>query len=193
MSLYSRFETIADGTTGEFTFGYKYILPGHIQVRLDDVLSVLGDNYTLNRDASKVVFPVPPAPGTVVSIKRVTPETEVGRVAQFNSGSGLTALDLNNSAIQNLYILQERLDDLVQGIIVVPVDPGSIDELQEQIDTTVSSINAINITIGNLGDGLDELANRVTTLENLTSGLGRINDNYCNGGIPATRVILASA
>lgn len=55
------------------------------------------------------------AAGDTVRIKRVTPDTKAGRLVDFAPGS-LSEVDLDTSALQNLYIAQEVRDEMMLRI-----------------------------------------------------------------------------
>ncbi|MGD9729993.1 MAG: phage tail fiber protein, partial [Nitrospiraceae bacterium] len=96
----------ADGVTDTFNIPFGYLSKTDIQVRVDNVL----DASVTFPTASTVQTSSMPANGAIVEVKRVTPNTT--RVVDFQDGSLLSEVDLDQSALQNFYVMQELYDDL---------------------------------------------------------------------------------
>lgn len=126
---YSYVNYTGDGSTTQFTIDIDgYLTPAHIHVYLDDVEKDAGVDYTIDSGTNKVVFTGAPASGVNITIRRITPRTVDGRVVDFSAGAGLQEEDLDNSALQSLFINQEILDDqdtFVRGNVA----DGPVDDL----------------------------------------------------------------
>ncbi len=96
----------ADGVTDTFNIPFGYLSKTDIQVRVDGVLD---GSVTFPTDAT-VQTSAMPNNGAIVEVKRVTPNTN--RAVDFQDGSLLSEEDLDQSALQNFYIMQELYDDL---------------------------------------------------------------------------------
>lgn len=114
---YSYQITVVSSTSpGPFYFtdidGYLDI--SHIKVYVNGILQTTG--YTINQSTKSVTFAASQDVSSVIRIERQTPKTVAGRVTDFNDGSVLTAQDLDNAALQNLYISQEAQDAGVNAL-----------------------------------------------------------------------------
>jgi len=96
----------ADGVTDTFNIPFGYLSKTDIQVRVDGILD---GSVTFPTDAT-VKTSAMPTNGAIVEVKRVTPNTN--RAVDFQDGSLLSEEDLDQSALQNFYIMQELYDDL---------------------------------------------------------------------------------
>ena len=102
----------ADGGTDNFNITIDYISTAHLTVYVGGVLQTLTTHYTVNTTDNRIEFVADytPAADAQVKIKRTTPKTKAGRLVDFQDASVLTETDLDNSALQNLYIGQEAND-----------------------------------------------------------------------------------
>lgn len=96
----------ADGVTDTFNIPFGYLSKTDIQLRVDGVLD---ESVTFPTDATVQTSAIP-TNGAIVEVKRVTPNTN--RAVDFQDGSLLSEEDLDQSALQNFYIMQELYDDL---------------------------------------------------------------------------------
>lgn len=98
-------------STGPFSFaqidGYLSVL--HLSVVVNGT-TVPSNTYTINETSKEVTFNSAVGAGSVVRIVRTTPKTVAGRFVDFDNASILTAEDLDNAYLQNLYIAQEAED-----------------------------------------------------------------------------------
>lgn len=111
----------ANGSTSVFDASQidGYLSTGHIYVFVNDVQKTAGVHYTLQTSPSLQVTFNPahiPAFKDEVRIQRLTPNTVADRVVDFADGSVLTANDLDQSALQSLFITQEA-EDLGSGAL----------------------------------------------------------------------------
>lgn len=92
-----------DGSQQNFDVPCEYLSKSHISVKVDgvDVPFVWIDTYRL-------FLTTPPAPGTVVEVRRTTPRED--RLVTFTDGSTLVETDLNTSTLQSFFLAQEAFD-----------------------------------------------------------------------------------
>jgi len=103
--------TTTTATTGPFSFAQidGYLSVSHLSVLVNGSV-VSGSTYTINSTTKEVTFNSAIGAGSTVRIVRITPKTVSGRFVDFQNAAVLTADDLDNSALQNLYISQEAED-----------------------------------------------------------------------------------
>lgn len=99
-------EYTGNGSSKDFTFDFDYLSSDHIYVTVDGTLSTAWS--LLN--ATTIRFDPAPADQVVIRIKRMTPYTE--RLVDFVSTGVLTEEDLDGSANQLFYLMQELLDNI---------------------------------------------------------------------------------
>lgn len=88
-----------------YTIPFNYLDESHVFVTVDDVAA----DITVAGSVATIVTPAI-AGGEVIRVYRVTPRGDNERLVDFVSGSSVTANNLDNSALQLLYIIQESLD-----------------------------------------------------------------------------------
>ena len=94
-----------NGSTTAFTFTFPYINTDDIKASISDVVTT-----AFSVSGSTLTFNTAPASGTNnVKIFRETNNTTIQ--ADFQSGSALRAVDLNDNFTQVLYVTQEATDD----------------------------------------------------------------------------------
>lgn len=129
---YSYKDYTGDGATREFTITFPYLSAEHIKVYVEDSIVEwdLIDTYTV-RTA------VAPDVGDTVRIRR---ETEIDeRIVDFNDTSDLTEANLDTSALQWFYLLQEHSDKI--GVLQIDqVWGGSFPSLTSD-DITQGNVN----------------------------------------------------
>ena len=151
---YSFVQYTGNGSTTDFNIVFSdepgigskpYLSSGHLDIYLGSGKQTSG--YTIDESGAtpKVVFSPAPSSGTIVKIQRVTPKTAGGRLVDFQDGSILTEADLDNAAIQNLYIAQEAQDVGVGGIAKSADNTAwNADSLRiETLGTAVSDSDAV--------------------------------------------------
>lgn len=86
-----------------YTFSFPYLSRDHIRVTVDgqEVSFTFLDSNTIQ------ITNIPPL-GSLVRIERITPREE--RLVDFKDGSTITEKQLDNSALQAFYLIQEGLD-----------------------------------------------------------------------------------
>jgi hypothetical protein len=101
----SKVQYTATGTTQTYAVTFPFLSRTHVTVTVDGV----SDSFTWNNDSEIVVATVLSG-GEIVLIKRSTSVT--ARVVDFQDGSNLTELDLDQNSKQAFYMAQEALDEL---------------------------------------------------------------------------------
>ncbi len=96
----------ANGSTQQFDLTFSYIEQSHIKVYVNNV----EDSSFTWINSSRIQTASMPSNGQVVKIERNTPTDS--RLVDFQDGSTLTETDLDKSANQNFYTVQENLDDI---------------------------------------------------------------------------------
>ena len=96
----------ANGSTTQFDLTFSYIEQSHIKVYLNNV----EDTSFTWVNSSRIQTSTTPANAVVVKIERNTPTAS--RLVDFADGSVLTESDLDKSANQNFFTVQENLDDI---------------------------------------------------------------------------------
>lgn len=112
MSEYAPFTAIGDFNETDYTIGFDFIASEHVEVYVDDVLQVVDGDYVWELNFTVVSILTPPPAGDVILIKRVTPR--ILPIVDFNTGK-VTELNLDDSARQALYVLNELRYDLGVG------------------------------------------------------------------------------
>jgi len=121
-----------------------FILAGHIKVSIDDAEEIdftvdtgvtpptltFGAGVTLNENDE-------------VKIWRETPATVDGRLVDFTGGSSLRARDLDRAFTQNLFLVQENLDE----IVFQATNPANLPLLTANniVDLNFNNVNFTNI------------------------------------------------
>jgi len=102
-------------TTATTNFSFAqidgYVTTANLSVFVDGVLQATSGVYTINTTTVNIQFITPVISGKLVVIRRFTEALRADREVDFNDGSILTASDLDNSALQLLYLVQEGLDE----------------------------------------------------------------------------------
>jgi hypothetical protein len=90
-----------NGSTYLYSFTFPYLEEDHIKASLNGVDTTA---YSL-ANATTVSFDTPPANGTAIRIYRETDDEDL--MATYRAGSAIRAEDLNDNALQSLYLVQE--------------------------------------------------------------------------------------
>ena len=129
---YSFAQYVGNGVTDIFNVPFPFISIDHVSVTLDGVPSTFDWQTT-----ATVKLPTKPATGVIVKVLRVTPTNT--QVVTYKNGVPISMDDLNSSATQNLYAMQEFLDN-------------ASDKIEESFD---GKWDAKNKSIKNLADPVD--------------------------------------
>jgi hypothetical protein len=100
----------ADGNTNQFDITFSYIDSTHVKVFVNNVEDT---NFTFVT-TTRIQTSSTPTNGQVVKIERQTPTN--ARLVDFQDGSVLTETDLDKSANQNFFIVQENVDDIADKL-----------------------------------------------------------------------------
>ena len=100
----------ANGSTNQFDITFSYIDSTHVKVFVNNVEDT---NFTFV-NTSRIQTSSTPTNGQVVKIERQTPTS--ARLVDFQDGSVLTETDLDKSANQNFFIVQENADDIADKL-----------------------------------------------------------------------------
>ena len=100
----------ADGNTNQFDITFSYIDSTHVKVFVNNVEDTSFTFVTTTRIQTSST----PTNGQVVKIERQTPTN--ARLVDFQDGSVLTETDLDKSANQNFFIVQENVDDIADKL-----------------------------------------------------------------------------
>ena len=136
-----------NGSTVTFSAPFPYINKAHVSVTVNN--SAVGFTWL---NTGTVQLAAAPASGTAVVVKRVTPRNV--RLVDFTDGSYLTERELDLSALQLLYILQEIIDDVADTL---------------KYDFATDKYDAGGKPITNVGDPVNEAD--VVTLKYFTNVL----------------------
>lgn len=102
-------------TSGQQNFSFAqidgYVTTDDLSVYVNGVLQATSGVYTINTVTFNVQFITGRTAGDIVLIRRFTAALKADREVDFDDGSILTASDLDNSALQLLYLVQEGLDE----------------------------------------------------------------------------------
>jgi len=106
----------SSASTGPFSYANinGYLSTSHLKIYINGAL--YGGGYVLDDTAKTITLGTAAPAAATVLIQRETPKTVAGRVVDFADGSVLTAADLDNANLQNLYIAQEAADAATDSI-----------------------------------------------------------------------------
>jgi len=108
-----------DAATTNFSVTFSYIQQSHVKVYLDGVLKTVTTDYTWFNPTT-IQFLVAPGAGVVVRIERET--TNTARLVDFQDAGNLTEYDLDTSADQLFYLVQEAQDDFTDLALSLDTD-----------------------------------------------------------------------
>ena len=120
-NTYITYDSTAGGET-DFTYPFPILDVGHIKVSVNDVVQVQGTAYTVNTGTSTVVLTSATSAGDEVKIWRNT--EWLIRLVDFASGAQVSEDDLDRSALQLFYIIQELIEDNIAGTVTIDLGPG---------------------------------------------------------------------
>ena len=108
-----------DAATTNFTFDKGFILASDVLVYLDGVLQTVTTDY-IWFTSSTVQFLTAPAGGVAILFQRRTEND--ARLVDFQDAGNLTEADLDLSANQLFYLMQEAQDDFTANAMVLDTD-----------------------------------------------------------------------
>lgn len=157
MAQYSPFTATGDGTTTAYTIAFDYIDTADVKARVNNVVVT---NFTVS--GSTVTFTTAPPNGQSVKIFRDTDNQTIQ--ADFQSGSALRAVDLNDNFTQLLYVTQESTD---------VADTATDDAANAVIaaNNAISSANTANTIASNAVNTANTASTTATAAQNAVSAV----------------------
>jgi len=150
-----------NGSTYLYSFTFPYIFEDHIKASLNGVVTTA---YSL-ANATTISFNTPPANGTAIRIYRETEDEN--QIAIYRAGSAIRAEDLNDNALQSLYLVQEAKN------LAIAADASAVaqqaQDAEDAADAATVTANAASAT----ANGIAATAN--TALTNSTNAVNTAN------------------
>nr|BAR32119.1 tail fiber [uncultured Mediterranean phage uvMED] len=155
-----------NGSTTQYSISFTYIDSTHVKCFLDGVST---SAFTVS--GATVTFNSAPANGVVIRIERQTPLT--ARLVDFQDGSVLTEADLDMSANQNFFAVQEFSDDATNYMQLDTDDKyNGQSKVIKSVANPVNNNDAVNKTyLENTWLSTTDKA----TLQNVNSNITAIN------------------
>jgi predicted nucleic acid-binding Zn-ribbon protein len=143
----SRVTYVGNGSTTNYSIPFPYILRDHVTVEVNGITQLTPLHYTFLND-STIQFVNAPVADTAILIKRTTPQDD--RLVDFTNGALLTERELDLSAKQNFFLLQELNDNYNQLLedakMRLATDAGvQLTEAQDVIDAMVQEVLASDL------------------------------------------------
>jgi hypothetical protein len=137
-----------NGSTTDFSFGFKYFSSDEVKVYKDGVLQTSGYTVTAatSGDGGTVTFTTAPAASVEVLITRLldlTQETRIPSVDRLSRGTLENAYDKS-------VMLAQQIDEIVDRSVKIPVDVETFDPT---LPSTLTARRAI--MVNDAGDGLE--------------------------------------
>lgn len=140
-------------TSGQTVFSFAsidgFVTSGDLRVYVNGTLQSTSGVYTVNTTTFNVTFLSGRTVGDTVLIRRFTDALRADREVDFVDGSILTATDLDNSALQLLYLVQEGLDEAKEFCLRLNDALTAWDAKSKKItnvSTPVAGTDAVNKT-----------------------------------------------
>lgn len=173
MAQYTPFTATGDGTTTAYTIAFDYIDTADVKARVNNVVVT---NFTVV--GSTVTFTTAPPNGQSVEIFRETDNSTIQ--ADFQSGSALRAVDLNDNFLQFQYVTQESK---------VVSDDASADST-----TALTNANSAVVTANTAAsDAAAAVSTANTASTNATTALNTANTADTNASAAVTTANNATA
>ena len=150
-----------NGSTFLYSFTFPYLNEDDIKASLNGVVTTA---YSL-ANATTLSFDTPPANGVAIRIYRET--NDESQIAVYRAGSAIRAEDLNDNALQSLYLVQEAKN------LAESADASSV-AVQAQL--ALDTANAATVTANaasTTANGIASTAN--TALTNSTNAVNTAN------------------
>ena len=163
-----------NGSTTQYSISFTYIDSTHVKCFLDGVSTT-----AFSVSGSTVTFNSAPANGVVIRIERQTPLT--ARLVDFQDGSVLTEADLDMSANQNFFAVQEFSDDATNYMQLDTDDKyNAQSKVIKSVANPVNNNDAVNKTY--LENTWLSSANKtaLTTVNANISAINTVNSNSTN-------------
>lgn len=124
---------VGDGVTTLFNVPFPYLLQSDVTVKVNNVVTA----YTWNTSSQISVVPAP-VNGAVVEVRRSSNRSTLN--VNFQDGSVLGKLDLNNDGTQLLYIAQEAFDAASNALQLA--SDATFDATNDRIKNVANPLNA---------------------------------------------------
>jgi len=163
-----------NGSTTAYSITWEYLDSTHVKCFLDGSSTTA---FTVS--SSTVTFNSAPANGVVIKIERQTPLTS--RLVDFQDGSVLTESDLDKSANQNFFAVQEMSDDQTNNIALTTADVYDANN-KRIINVANPTGNQDAVTKYYLENTWLSSANKtaLTTVNSNISNINAVNSNSSN-------------
>ena len=149
-----------NGSTTAFTFTFPYINTDDIKASISDVVTT-----AFSVSGSTLTFNTAPASGTNnVKIFRETNNTTIQ--ADFQSGSALRAVDLNDNFTQVLYVTQEATDG---STTAVSDSAAAVTTANTASTNATNAVNTANTASTNATTALNTANSATTTANSATT------------------------
>lgn len=136
-----------DGTTTAYTFTFPYKNTSDVQVKIDNV-DVATSTFSISNTYT-LTFTSAPANGATIRIYRCTGNTAID--ANFQSGSAIRAVDLNDNFTQTLYVTQESnvraVDAETNAAAAVVTANGAVTTANGAVTTANGAVTTANTAI----------------------------------------------
>ena len=198
MTQYAFNTYTGNGSTTEYSISFSYIDSTHVKCFLDGV-----ETSAFTISSSTVTFNTAPTNSSVIRIERQTPVDS--RLVDFQDGSVLTEAELDMSANQNFYAVQEITDDQSNNLglttadvydannkrIINVADPvNNTDAVNKQFIstnlpniTTVSGIASDVTDVANIASDVTDVANNETNINTVSGQISPTNNISTLAGI----------
>lgn len=170
-------------TSGQTIFSFAsidgFVTSDDLRIYVNGIVQATSGVYTVNTTTSNVTFLSGRTVGDTVLIRRFTAALRADREVDFVDGSILTATDLDNSALQLLFLVQEGLDEAKEFCLRLNDALTAWDAKSKKItnvDTPAAGTDAANknyVDTAALG-GITGAANQVLATPNGASGSASI-------------------
>lgn len=159
-----------NGSTTTFSVPFPYLLKAH--VKLYTGYNILTGAYTTQlvdgthyswSSGTQVQLTTAPANGVTLTVLRDTPDA--AQLVPWQDGSNLTAADLNNADLQNLYVVQEQQDRNDSGAAAAIAAQTAANSATAAATAATTAANTANATAA----AATTAANNATTAANAST------------------------
>lgn len=159
-----------NGSTTTFSVPFPYLLKAH--VKLYTGYNILTGAYTTQlvdgthyswSSGTQVQLTTAPANGVTLTVLRDTPDA--AQLVPWQDGSNLTAADLNNADLQNLYVVQEQQDRNDSGAAAAVAAQTAANTATAAATAATTAANNANTTAA----AATTAANNATTAANAST------------------------
>lgn len=159
-----------NGSTTTFSVPFPYLLKAHVKLYTGyniltgayTSLLVDGTHYSWS-SGTQVQLTTAPANGVTLTVLRDTPDA--AQLVPWQDGSNLTAADLNNADLQNLYVVQEQQDRNDSGAAAAVAAQTAANTATAAATAATTAANNANTTAA----AATTAANNATTAANAST------------------------